>query len=208
MASSVNFNGQGEINQKELTSAKQKGKRKPITALMDKINPVIRILIPVVLVIAALICFMQGRNALNNDDYNYYKMHYQACMDGYENSKTLPKLPGNLYKSSSKYLLDKYDELIKDDLAKINGYRARATTFYVSSGVLLAIAVVFMLLNTIVSIRRINFKKAYANTTEMTKNAISPDISPMDGNASVFSEGEAVLPENDLPDNEEPVSDD
>lgn len=33
------------------------GKRKSITALVDKINPAIRILIPVVLVIAALVFY-------------------------------------------------------------------------------------------------------------------------------------------------------
>lgn len=164
---------------------------------------------------------MQGRNALNNDDYNYYKMHYQACMDGYENSKTLPKLPGNLYKSASRYLLDKYDELIEDDLAKINSYRTKALTFYVISAVLLAIAIVFNSINTIVFIRGMNFKKASADTTEMTKDAIISDIPPMDVNSSTSSEGEAILPEidpfkneesilpeNDPFENEEPLSDD
>lgn len=67
--------------QTKFKSLKTNSKRNVITGFVNKINPAAQILISVVLVIASLVCLVQGKNTLNDGSYGFYKTHYKECID-------------------------------------------------------------------------------------------------------------------------------
>ena len=199
--SPTDFNDQQEKNQEnqnKSTSAKLWGKLKAITALVNKINPTIRIFVSVILIIVALVCLVQGKNALNNDRYDFYKEHYQDCIDGYEECKANARTAGYLFKSTYESLADDYEKMAEDDLAKINSYRIKAIVFYVSFVIIILIALVF--------IHGINLKKSLDDVTGSIKRRIKSDMSPIEGDPVASPEREAVPLENGLIKNGEEVT--
>lgn len=177
-------------------SLKTNSKLKVITGFVSKINPAARILISVVLVIGSLVCLVQGKNILNDGSYEFYKTHYKECMDGYENSLASAKTAGYLFKSSYESIAAKYKEMAEDDLAKIDSYRTKAITFYVSFAVLLLIAIAF--------ICGVNIKKIFSSGIKAMTDDADSNIPPMIGGAITESNGhENVLSEK--PSSDEPV---
>lgn len=183
--------------QLESKSSTATGKLNAITGLINKINPAVRILCFVVLVIASLVCLAQGKNALNNDSYEFYKEHYEECMEGYDDCKASAKNAGYLFKATYESLADSYEEMANDDLAKINGYRTKAVIFYVSFAILLLIAVIF--------IYGVDIKKAVSRATEAMKNRTDSVIPPMIDNTVDESNDEEIFSENIISD--EPTQD-
>lgn len=139
-----------------------------IMAKVNKISPTLRVGISVLLIIVALVCLVQGKNALNNDRYDFYKEHYEDCIDGYEESMDKARTSEYLFKSSYESIAEDYERMAKEDLAKLNGYRAKAAAFYLFFALLLVAAIVFL--------RGVDVKKAVAEMPAATKNAFSDDL--------------------------------
>lgn len=165
-------------------------KFKHVTASVGKINPSIRIAASVVIIIIALICLVQGKNALNDDNYDFYKEHYQDCLDGYEECMDNARTSGYLFQSTYESLAEDYEEMAEDDLAKINGYRIKATIFYVVFAVL-ALAIVILL-------HGINFKKAVADISILAKDSINPDLSSTGNTPLTPTDEKAVQTDNTI----------
>lgn len=92
--------------------------------------------IGIVLWVVACICFIIAFTRINNDDYAFYKGHYQICMEEYvENKSTANAYTGGLFKSSYNYIASKYEEMAKDDNKKIWEYRIQAIIFCLGGAV-------------------------------------------------------------------------
>ena len=160
-----------------------------VMAKVNKINPTIRVGISVLLIIIALVCLVQGKNSLNNDRYDFYKEHYEDCIDGYEESMDKARTSGYLFKSSYESIAEDYERMAKDDLAKLNGYRAKAAVFYLSFAILAVAAIVFL--------RGVDFKKAVAEMSTAAKNAFSDDLTEQPGNYLVADTSDEPPVQND-----------
>ena len=77
--------------------------------------------------VVACSCFIIAFTRVNNDDYAFYKGHYQTCMEGYSESKsTANAYNGGLFKSSYNYIQTNYQGMGKQDNEKLWEYRIQA----------------------------------------------------------------------------------
>ena len=152
-------------NAPQKTKVKQLGILKVALNKINAINPTVRLVVSFVLIIAAVICLVQGKNTLTDDRYAFYKEHYQDCMDGYEESINSARTAGYMFRSTYESIAESYKEMAEDDLSEINGYRVKAIIFY-------ALFAIFALA-TFVFLSGIDFKKTFAHIVELVKQSES-----------------------------------
>lgn len=64
---------------------------------------------------------------ITNDDYKFYKQHYQDCMDGYNDTKsTADSYSGGYFRSSYNYIASTYKDMAEDDNKKLWKFRFQA----------------------------------------------------------------------------------
>lgn len=64
---------------------------------------------------------------ITNDDYKFYKQHYQDCMDGYNDTKSIAdSYLGGYFKSSYNSIASSYKDMADDDNKKIWIFRIQA----------------------------------------------------------------------------------
>lgn len=167
-------------------TAKQKSK--PITKLVNRLNPGLRIAISALLIILSIVFLVQGKNTITSDRYEFYKEHYQDCIDGYDDAMSSANSSGAMFRSTYKSIADDYQRMAKDDLAKLNSMRAKAAIFYVLFAVCLILIVILL--------RGVDIKQTF-------KAAFSGEASSIEDKPS-----DSPDKSKDFPDKEEPPVED
>lgn len=96
-----------------------------------------RRIVGIVLCVLALGLIFGGFKTIQNDEYIFYKQHYQECMDGYADTKAEGESYANAYfKSTYNDLADEYEKMAQGDSKKIRRYQFQAGVFYLGGIVL------------------------------------------------------------------------
>lgn len=89
----------------------------------------------------ALVCFIWGITRISNDEYNFYKEHYETCMEGYAESKQIANsYSSSFFKNSYNSIASSYENMAEDDNEKIWEFRIQAIilcicgVFFISIG--------------------------------------------------------------------------
>lgn len=91
-------------------------------------------MIGIALIVVACVMFVIAFTRVNNEKYEFYKQHYEDCMDGYEESMDMAG--GGWFSGSYKQIANSYENMAEDDMAEINKYRIQAVLFGVAGVVL------------------------------------------------------------------------
>lgn len=84
-----------------------------------------------VAVIVAFVLFYNGYKQTHNDKYDFYKQHYEECMDGFAENKQSANSSGGYFKSTYNYISEEYKSMANDDKKKMDSYKRKGMTFYV-----------------------------------------------------------------------------
>ena len=96
-----------------------------------------RRIVGIVLCVLAFGLIFGGFKTIQNDEYIFYKQHYQECMDGYADTKATGESYANAYfKNTYNYLADEYEKMAQSDSKKIRRYQFQAGAFYLGGIVL------------------------------------------------------------------------
>lgn len=90
----------------------------------------------IVLIAIACVMFAFSFSRVNNDKYDFYKQHYEECIEGYEDSMAMANSSGALFRGSYKSIANSYEDMAEEDMAEINKYRIQAVLFCVAGVVL------------------------------------------------------------------------
>ena len=83
--------------------------------------------IGIVLFLAAAILLIVGITRLTNDRYQFYKEHYETCIDGYnENSRTARSYGSGLFRYGYETIASTYKQMAEMDLKEMWKYRTAA----------------------------------------------------------------------------------
>lgn len=105
-----------------------------------------RRIVGIVLCVLALGLIFGGFKTIQNDEYIFYKQHYQECMDGYADTKAEGESYANAYfKSTYNDLADEYEKMAQDDSKKIRRYQFQAGAFCLS-GIVLGVAGCYLII--------------------------------------------------------------
>lgn len=67
---------------------------------------------------------------ITNDEYKFYKQHYQECIDGYNDTKsTADSYCGGFFRSSYKSIDSSYKDMADDDNEELWKFRIQAIVF-------------------------------------------------------------------------------
>lgn len=91
-------------------------------------------MIGIALIVVACVMFVIAFTRVNNEKYDFYKQHYEECMDGYEESMDMAD--GGWFSGSYKQIANSYENMAEDDKTEINKYRIQAVLFGVAGVVL------------------------------------------------------------------------
>lgn len=90
------------------------------------LKPVHKRIIGVALIVVSLILIIVGIVQVTNDRYNFYKEHYQECLDGYNDCMREARNSSGWFSSSYKSIADSYTRMMNEDNAEIWKYRITA----------------------------------------------------------------------------------
>lgn len=92
------------------------------------------------MIIAACILFVVAFTRVNNDEYKFYKQHYEECEAGYIDTKSMANsYSGGLFKSSYNSIANSYQKMMDDDMKETNKFRIQAVVCLAAGVVLVFI---------------------------------------------------------------------
>ncbi|WP_368189004.1 hypothetical protein [Blautia sp. 1033sp1_1033st1_G9_1033SCRN_220408] len=87
------------------------------------------------LLILACVCFILGYSNVNNEDYSFYKDHYETCMDGYNDTITDPNSYSGYFTSTYDYIASSYEKMAEDDEKKMWEFRIQSIAFCIGGAI-------------------------------------------------------------------------
>ena len=98
----------------------------------------------VVLGIVACIMLIVAFTRINNENYSFYKQHYEDCMEGYAENQVSANTSGGWFSDTYQYIASSYEDMAQDDMREIWKYRIQAIILCIAAIICGTISYVFI----------------------------------------------------------------